>query len=207
MNRKRAAIYARISTHEGKQHLKNQLDVCREFIRRSPELDPGIAWNGNGCHIPEYCDTDSGAEPNRPALRQMLKDAAALRFDVLVVFDLSRLTREGPARAFEYIQKLTSYGCEFISVNEAHFRTAGVAGELLISIAAYFASEERRSIRERIRAGITRARAQGKILGRPTHQINPARLLALKKAGLSIRQIAAALDCSRSSVQRRMKKL
>lgn len=205
----RTAIYARISTQEGRQHLENQISACQGFIHgRAEGYDaPRGDFTRWIAPAPEriYTDTDSGAKPNRPGLARLLKDAAAGRFDALVVFDLSRLTREGPARAFTYIQTLTSHQVEFYSVNEAHFRTGGIQGDLLIAIAAYFYSEERRAIQQRVRAGIQRARQKGKRLGRPAASVDPATLSRLKREGLSTAAIARALKCSTSTIERRIR--
>jgi len=199
---KQAGIYARISTNEERQHLQNQLDACVNFIGDHEPREwalPGVDR--------VYTDCESGGKLNRPGLRRALQDAALERIQVLVVFDLSRLTREGPGRAFEIIQRLHAHGCDFVSVTQPHFRTTGIAGDLLIAIAAYVAGEERRAIRDRVQAGLKRAREAGVILGRPTEQIDPAALMRLKGEGLSVRAIARALNCSKSTIERRMKKL
>lgn len=202
MRIKQAGIYARISTNEERQHLQNQLDACVNFIGDHEPREwalPGVDR--------VHTDCESGGKLNRPGLRRALQDAALERIQVLVVFDLSRLTREGPGRAFEIIQRLHAHGCDFVSVTQPHFRTTGIAGDLLIAIAAYVAGEERRAIRDRVQAGLKRAREAGVILGRPTEQIDPAALMRLKGEGLSVRAIARALNCSKSTIERRMKKL
>jgi DNA invertase Pin-like site-specific DNA recombinase len=194
---KRTAIYARISTQEGTQHLENQVARCRDFILHTQEWRPPQA---------AYTDEITGAAAHRPGLERMLQDALARKFDVLVVFDLSRLTREGPARAFELIDRLKRAGCDFVSVNEPHFRSTGIAGDLLIAIAAYVAREERRILRARVQAGIEAARRRGKILGRPTKEIDPGHLLRLRREGRSLREIAVELQCSKTTVERRIKR-
>jgi DNA invertase Pin-like site-specific DNA recombinase len=172
---KRPAIYARISTHEGRQHLKNQVAKCEQFIGY---MAPTQNWDPQpDAQLPVYTDEITGSTMKRPGIDSMLADAARRDFDVLVVFDLSRLTRGGPAEAFRIIEQLHSYGIEFWSINEPHFRTSGLAGELLIAISAFIAKEERRAIQQRVKAGIQRARAAGRILGRPVEAIDPVALL------------------------------
>jgi DNA invertase Pin-like site-specific DNA recombinase len=189
----RAALYARISTREGRQHLDNQLAVLREFAHR-------MNWE----IVTEYTDRESGANKKRPGLEQMMKDAAQRRFDLVAVFDLSRLTRGGPAEAFFYIARLSQSRVEFWSATEEHFRTCGKTGEIFIAIAAHIAEQERTMMRHRIRAGQERARRNGTVIGRPTLIIDRARILKMREQGKSIRQIAAALKAKRSTVYRRM---
>lgn len=67
-------------------------------------------------------------------------------------------------QTFEHIKKLRGYGVEFESFTEAHFRTTGSAGELMIAIAAWIAEQERKRISERTLAGLVKARRDGKTL-------------------------------------------
>jgi DNA invertase Pin-like site-specific DNA recombinase len=62
----------------------------------------------------------------------------------VVVWALDRLSREGVAETVEHTKRLKSHGVEFISHQEAHFRTIGPAGELMIAVAAWIAERERR---------------------------------------------------------------
>lgn len=190
----RYAIYARVSTNEGRQHLDNQLFKMREFIDRV-----------NDERVVEYTDQESGGNPKRPGLDALLKDAARRRFDRVLVFDLSRLTREGPAAAFAYIERLAKSGVEFWSLTEEHFRTSGPAGDLFIAIAAFIAREERKTKSLRVRAGLDRAREQGKKLGRPAIALQGFVIARLRGQGMSIRRIAETLQASPSTVERRLR--
>jgi DNA invertase Pin-like site-specific DNA recombinase len=188
----RAALYARTSTGDGSQHLDNQLVKLREFAGR-------MSWEISA----EYTDQESGAKPDRPGLNRLMHNAARRGFDVVLVYDLSRLTREGAARAFELITRLKRSRVEFWSLNEEHFRTSGPAGEILIAIAAYLAKSERDGIRHRILAGIARARREGRHIGRPKEfEIDSREIKEMKKTGLSIRAIAAKKSCSKSTIER-----
>ena len=69
----------------------------------------------------------------------MFTDVAQRRFDLVLVWALDRLTREGVAETFNYIKRLTSHGVQFVSFTEEHFRTTGPAGELMIAVAAWIA--------------------------------------------------------------------
>ena len=173
------AVYARISTQEGRQHLKNQLDQLRAYIKR-------MDWSRGE----EFTDQVSGAKEQRPGFDRMMQAAAGKAFDILLVYDLSRLTREGPAAAFRHIERLNAAGVQFYSFREEYFRTTGTAGPMLIAIAAYIAEQERAQMRDRINAGIARARAQGKVFGRPRRAVDATRIRELQKQGKSFREIA-----------------
>lgn len=188
------AVYARISTQEGRQHLKNQLTQLREYIKRMKWVEGEI-----------FTDQASGAKDKRPGFERMMAAASIRAFDILLVYDLSRLTRQGPAAAFRYIEHLKLSGVEFHSFREEYFRTTGPAGPMLIAIAAYIAEQERAQMRDRINAGIARARADGVQLGRPTQRVDQVRIRELHKQGHSIRTIARKLKRSRSTIMRRLK--
>jgi DNA invertase Pin-like site-specific DNA recombinase len=193
---KRAAIYARVSTREGKQNLDNQLHKLREFAAR-------MAWSITN----EYTDQQTGASRVRPGLEALLRDAAFRRFDLVLVFDLSRLTREGPAEAFFLIARLARSKVDFWSMTEEHFRTGDSTGEIFIAIAAHIAKAERTLMKNRIRAGLDRARKNGTVLGHPAVIVDRARVMYLHGQGKTIREIAAALNVSRATIHRRLKEL
>ena len=73
----------------------------------------------------------------------MFAAASRREFDAVVTWALDRLSREGVAQTFEHIKTLLAYGVQYISYTEAHFRTTGPAGELMIAIAAWIAQQER----------------------------------------------------------------
>jgi DNA invertase Pin-like site-specific DNA recombinase len=190
----RAAFYARISTKEGKQHLENQLAELRTFAQR-------LGWEV----VEEFTDEQSGAGNTRPGLDRLMKAAARRKFDLVAVFDLSRLTRGGPAQAFAFIERLTASKVQFWSITQEHFRTSGPAGALFIAIAAHIAEMERADIRARVQAGIDRARAAGRRLGRARRVVDKEKLREMHAAGASYRQIGKALGIGRGTVVRRLK--
>jgi DNA invertase Pin-like site-specific DNA recombinase len=187
----RVALYARTSTTDGRQQHANQLGELRDYAAR-------MGW----LIVSQYLDAASGAKDNRPELEKMMHAAARRAFDIVAVWDLSRLTRGGPAKAFAIIERLNASGVQFWSMTEEHFRTTGPAGQLLIAIAAYIAKAERESIRGRINAGVARARRDGKRLGRPPVVINHDRVREYHKQGKSTRWIAAKLKTSKSTIER-----
>lgn len=190
----RAALYARISTTEGRQHLENQLGQLREYSNR-------MGWEIVG----EFTDQESGAAATRPNLDRMMKAAARRLFDLVLVFDLSRLTRQGPAQAFGYISRLSASKVQFWSMTEEHFRTSGPAGELLLAVAAFIAKQERETLVARIKAGISRAKANGKTVGRKRRTLDRETLIRMRKQGKTIRQLARAFNVGRTTIERRLK--
>ena len=93
----RAAVYARVSTADGRQDTENQLAELRGFASRQ-------GWQIMGAYI----DHESGGRADRAEFRRMFGDAAQRKFDLVLVWALDRLTREG--ETFEYIERLTSHG-------------------------------------------------------------------------------------------------
>lgn len=196
-NQKRAALYVRVSTQDGRQTVINQIRQLKQYADRADLAVVNI-----------YQDHETGAasEAERRSLHAMLAAASRREFDLLIVWALDRLTREGVAATFAYIQRLRTHGIEFVSFTEEHFRTTGPAGELLIAVAAWIAQQERLRHRARVQAGIERARAQGKKIGRPKHE-TPAQadIATARAAGLSIRELAKRFKLSPATVHRRLK--
>jgi len=151
----RAAIYARVSTRDRGQDTENQLVQLRRYAQVQQ-------WE-----TVEYIDHESGKHSDRDAFRAMFEAASRREFDVVLVWALDRFTREGVYETFDHIRKLSSYWVQFESLTEAHFRTTGPAGELTLAIAAWIAKQERLRISERTKAGMERAKRQGKHCGRP----------------------------------------
>jgi DNA invertase Pin-like site-specific DNA recombinase len=192
----RAALYGRVSTRAKGQDTENQLIQLREYCSRH-------GWS----LVHEYIDHESGARSDsRTEFQRLLTAASQREFDVIVVWALDRFTREGVMQTFEHLKKLKGYGVEFESYTEAHFRTTGPAGELMLAISAWIAQQEHKRIVERVRAGLKRAKAQGKTLGRPRAAVRAERVIGLRDKGMSIRQIADETGVSPMTVHRLVKK-
>jgi DNA invertase Pin-like site-specific DNA recombinase len=188
-----AAIYARVSTKDKGQDTENQLIQLRDYCRRQ------------GLQYVEYIDQTSGKTGDRDAFKRLFADASRRLFDVVVVWALDRFTREGVLETFEYIRDLTRYGVQFESYTEAHFRTTGMAGELMLAIAAWIAKQERLRITDRVNAGIARARLHGtrsgSPIGRPKAVFDRHQVITLRAAGKSWHEIATALGVSTGTVR------
>jgi DNA invertase Pin-like site-specific DNA recombinase len=157
MKSKRIAvgIYARVSTRD-KQETLNQLAQLREFCHRQ-------GWQV----LTEYVDRDTGSTPARDEFQKMLLDASQRKFDVLLFWALDRLTREGTLATLQYLERLTSYQVGYKSFTEPYLDSCGTFKDVVISLLATMAKQERLRMGERVRAGIAQARRDGKRLGRP----------------------------------------
>ena len=105
--------------------------ISCELRRFSETLDWEIAG--------EYIDYESGSRADPAEFKRLFADAAQRRFDLVLVWALDRLSREGVAKTFQHIKRLTANGIEFVSFTEEHFRTTGPAGELMIAVAEWIA--------------------------------------------------------------------
>ncbi|MRI90260.1 recombinase family protein [Aggregicoccus sp. 17bor-14] len=174
---KRAALYLRVSTDRqatGNQSVDlHQLAAARGFT-------PVV-----------YEETESAAKA-RPVFERMLADVRAGRIQAVLVWALDRLHRSMPG-AINTVLELDHLGVPVMSVREPRLDTTGPVRSLLVAIFGWVAEQERTRLIERTRAGLARARAQGKRLGRPrASQFSLASAAALVTSqGWSIRKAAA----------------
>ena len=179
----RAAIYARVSMAD--QTCENQLIDLRRYCA------------ARGCDATEYVDTGvRGAKDRRPALDQLMAHARRRKVDTVVVWRLDRFGRN-LRHLITAIEELNAAGVSFVSMGE-NIDTASPTGRLLLGIMGSFAEFERERIRERIHAGLARARRQGQKLGRKRQRIAASDLQRV--AGLSVREAARVLGVPASRV-------
>lgn len=176
------AIYARVSTRD-RQEAENQLREIRSYCKKQ-------AWPV----IREYIDRESGGSATRPAFRRLFADAHQRKFDLILFWALDRFSREGVLKTLTYLHELESAGVEFKSYTERYIDSSGIFKEAILAILATLAKQERIRLSERVKAGLDRARAAGKRVGRPklpaplTNEIR-----RLYRSGLSKRAIARRL--------------
>lgn len=183
------ALYVRVSTHNGRQDTDNQLAPLRDWAKRL-----------GGEIVGEYIDEASGSKADRKALKQLLDDAHLRKYDTLLIWALDRLSREGIARMSGYIERLQQSGIRVLSHQEPWLDTSGPISELITAIFAWVGQFERQRIRERIMAGLERAKGQGKRLGRPRKVIDLDKLQALRQQGRTIREMAQHLGVPRTTL-------
>ncbi|HEV3210957.1 MAG TPA: recombinase family protein [Chthoniobacterales bacterium] len=122
----------------------------------------------------------------------MLKAAYQRKFDILVFWALDRLTREGTRATLNYLQRLESKGVGYVSYQEQWLDSTGPFKDVMVSMFATLAKQERARISERTIAGLKVARAKGRILGRPPlPEETVQKVLSLNRhAGIGARKIA-----------------
>lgn len=184
---KRAALYMRVSTVD--QHPETQLlDLRQLAAQRGFEI------------LAEYTDRISGAKARRPGLDQMMKEARRGRFDVILVWASDRIARS--TRHFlEVLDELNRLNVEFVSFRE-QIDTGGPLGRAIVVIIGAIAELERNLIVERVRAGMRRARLEGRHIGRPSLSFDRAAILRDRQRGQSLGQLAKNYALSRSTIYR-----
>ena len=191
----RAAIYARVSTKDGRQDTENQLLQLRTFADTQ-------GW----IVVCEYVDRTSGKRGDREQFQLMIESASRREFDCLLFWSLDRLSREGTVETLNHLQRLTSYGVNYRSFTEQYLDSTGLFKEAVIGILAAVAKQERVRLSERTIAGLQRAKAQGRVGGRPKAEDADPKLVTkierLRAQGQSIRAVAAAVKKSPNTVLR-----
>jgi len=116
-----------------------------------------------------YTETESAwRNGHQKELARLAADARKHRFDIVLVWALDRLSREGAAAILNLVDTLKAYGVRVISYQESWTEAPGAIGEILYAIAGWVAKMESERRSERTLAGLERARREGKKLGRPT---------------------------------------
>ncbi len=183
------ALYARVSTNQ--QDPEVQLRELRALVAAR-------GWTISR----KYVDTGiSGASTSRPELSQLLADAHKGCFAGILVWRLDRLGRS-LRHLVTVVEDLLARGIEVISATEPHMDSTTPTGRLLRNIFASVAEYEREMIRERVVAGLRKAKASGKRVGRPRTVLNRFRLEQLRGEGMSWREIGRKMHLPKSTVYR-----
>jgi len=196
----KAALYARVSTDDGRQTVANQVRQLRELaVAREFEI------------FREYTDEETGASPSRTAFLALLRDARLRRFRVLLITDLDRLTREGAAAGFAHLAELDRYGVRVVSLGQGWLDYDPRIDEdpelremrnIQTAVALTWAALERQKISRRTKAGLERARGEGKRLGRKPVDATGEQVCRLLAKGTSMSQVAVKLHISRRTAYR-----
>ena len=184
---KRAALYMRVSTLD--QHPESQLHDLRQMAsQRGYEI------------VHEFTDKISGTKARRPGLDAMMVDARRGRFDVILVWASDRIARS-VKHFLDVLDELSRLNVEYVSFRE-NIDTGGPLGRAIIIIVGAVAELERNLIIERVRAGMRRARLEGRHIGRNPLQLDNAGIQRDRRQGQSLRQIAKGHRISTATVQR-----
>ena len=188
--RKKVAIYARCSTD--RQKVENQLQVLRE-----------VAGKNDWEIVTEYVDEGiSGAKGRdaRPQFDALIKDAVRRKFDLVMCWDISRLGRS-LQHLVEFLSDIQSKNVD-LYIHNSGLDTTTSTGRMMFQMVSVFSEFERNIISERVRAGLERAKKDGKKLGRRTNvnEGTSAAVRLLRENGMSIKKIARELTIGVGSV-------
>ncbi len=150
-----AAILVRVSDPD--QHGENQL----------PDLQAWAERRGLEVVVVYQFQESAWKGAHQKQLTQILDDARAGKFHVLLCWAMDRLSREGPLATLEIVHRLGRYGVTVASLQEPWVEVSGELRDLLLAITGWVARMESNRRSERTRAGLQRALAEGKRLGRP----------------------------------------
>jgi DNA invertase Pin-like site-specific DNA recombinase len=156
----------------------------------------------------EYENGGKGAE-YRKQLAAMFAGAARREFDLLLVWSLDRFSREGMAATVAHLQRLASHGVAFRSFTEEHLSTENeLVRNILLATLSSLAKLEREKISQRTKAGLERARAKGKVLGRPRFSDGDReKLIAALRAGDSWHAVSRKTRIPYSTVKKHARAL
>lgn len=193
------ALYARVSTDDGGQDPETQLYRLRN-----------VAEGRDMAITKEYIDRASGKTLRRPALQELLKDAKRGKFEAVMIVKIDRLSRN-VLDALYALDDLRSAGVGLI-ITEEGIDTTTPWGRAIFSIIATLADLERSNISERTVLGLDRARAEGKIVGRPrrplsSYHIEKARRILQENPDISQRELADRIEgVGRTTLVRELRK-
>ena len=187
----RAALYARVSTHHG-QDVGLQLDALRE-----------VAAARGWVVVEEFVDEGiSGAKQRRLALDALMAAVRNGEIDVVAVWRFDRFARS-VRHLLQALDEFRTLGVEFLSLRE-NIETTTPMGRAMFTLCAVVSELEREILRERVQAGVDRAKAQGKQLGRPRRDLDLRAAQLLLEEGHSVRQVSDLVNIPRSTLRRHL---
>ena len=194
----RVGMYGRTSTIDKDQNPETQLMPLREFAQAQ-------GWQIHCEYVDQAPATDL---VHRTEWRKLLDDASKRRFDLVLVWKMDRAFRS-VLDAATTLERLRAWGVGLRSYTEPWLDTTSPFGEALYYITVAYAQLERGILRERVKAGMDRARREGKRIGRPRVTDRPgfnrrlSEVLERLRAGnISRRQAAQELDIGYASLKR-----
>jgi DNA invertase Pin-like site-specific DNA recombinase len=191
-NCSKAAIYVRVSTAD--QHVESQLYDLRELaVKRGFQI------------VKEYRDCGvSGRKARRPALDALIVDARQRKFSIVLVAAFDRVARS-VKHFLQVMDEFDSLGITFISGRE-NVDTSGPMGRLFLTLIGSFAELESDLIRERVLAGMRRAKLDGVRIGRIPLNIDRRAIVRDRLSGMTLTAVAKKWGISRSLVCKLVKR-
>ena len=152
----------------------------------------------------EYVDQKTGRTSDRQAFQRLFQDAYEKRFDLCLFWALDRFSREGATDTLQHLRKLSNYGVQWKSFTEQYIDSAGMFGEVIISLLAVLAKQESVRRSERASAAYARLKAQGHTdhLGRKRLVVDRSTIFEMAAGGMSTRTIGSKLKVSHTSIHR-----
>lgn len=188
---KRAVIYGRVSTKS--QDTENQIRELKKVAKRQ-------GWKITHQYIDHGVSGSKGRE-GRAEFDKMLKDAVRKEFDVIMAWSVDRLGRS-LQHLVGFLDEIHAKGVH-LYLHQQGVDTTTPAGKALFQMTGVFAEFERAMIQERVKAGLERARSQGKVLGRPKVSPKTERaILRARQKGTGMVAIAKQVGCGVGTVQR-----
>ncbi len=182
----RVALYARVSTTD--QSTDSQLLDLRRYVSER-------GWHT----FREYTDNGiSGTKDSRPALNELMNDAKKRKFDVVLVWRFDRFARS-TKHLILALEEFRNLGIDFVSYQE-NIDTSSPLGSAIFTIISAVAQLERDIIAERVKAGLRRAKENGKRIGRPEISVDEGEIRRLRAGGRSLREIAQQVGISHTKV-------
>ena len=152
----KAALYLRVSTNE--QDTGNQLPALEDYAKRH-DLDIAQV----------YSESETAwKNGHQTELTHLLDDARKGKFQIVLVWALDRLSREGALAILSLVDNLKRHGVKVISYQESWTEAPGELAEVLYAICGWVARMESQRRSERTKAGLEKVKANGKPLGRPS---------------------------------------
>lgn len=185
----RVALYARVSTKQHGQDPETQLLPLRDraqyhnFVISAEYVDVGI----------------SGSKQRRPQLDRMMHDAKLGKFDAVMVWKFDRFARS-TTHLLTALEQFREWSIDFISLSEAIDTTTPI-GKMIFTVLGAVAELERSLIRERVQAGVDRAKKEGKRLGRPRALVDEEKVYEQLQSGVSLRSLAIQTGVARGTLQ------
>jgi DNA invertase Pin-like site-specific DNA recombinase len=187
------ALYTRVSTHD--QSVEMQLSDLRRYCE-GRRFKVFKEYNDEGI---------SGAKDRRPALDELMSDARKRKFDAVLCWRFDRFARS-TKHLITALEEFRHLGIEFISYQE-NIDTSSPLGKAVFTIVSAIAELERNIIVERVKAGIRRAKENGKRLGRPKRlNLNIEELQRMRDRGLSFKKIGEKVNACAATIYQTLRR-